>query len=103
MNDVLVGFGVALVVADIPAEGGEKRVDEFLTDLRFLVFGVEVGIEVAAKVSMRSRMLGGIGMGGREEQNGANQWRQAWIVLAAISQPGNRPSTRQHRAEARLS
>ena len=38
VDDLLVGFGVALGVGDIPTEGGEERVDELLANLGLFEF-----------------------------------------------------------------
>lgn len=37
VNDLLVSFGVALLVVNVPAEKREKGIDEFLPNLRFVV------------------------------------------------------------------
>ena len=46
MDDVLVGFGVALFVVHVPAEGFEERVEEFLAKLCFVVMTGAVGRQV---------------------------------------------------------
>src|SRR5688572_9996551 len=45
--NVLVGFGVAGAVIDVPAEGHEKGIDELAADLSFVVHGRPVRISVA--------------------------------------------------------
>ena len=46
MDDVLVGFGVALLVINVPAERFEERIEEFAAELRFVVLAGLVGLEV---------------------------------------------------------
>jgi len=46
-DDVLVGLGPALPVADVPAEFLEERLDELGAELSFLIAGAFVGGEVA--------------------------------------------------------
>ena len=49
MNDVFVGFGVAGLVIDVPAQQLEERVEEFTAKLRFIVVPGFVGIQVKRK------------------------------------------------------
>ena len=47
VDDVLVGFGVAAGVVDVPAEGEEEGVEELAAELGFVEGGGVVGIAVA--------------------------------------------------------
>jgi hypothetical protein len=49
VDDVLVRFGVVLLVVNGPAEGFEERVEEFAADLGFVVVGRFVGFAVAVE------------------------------------------------------
>ena len=46
MNDVLVGFGVALLVVNVPAQRLEKRIKEFAAQLGFVVLAGFVSVEL---------------------------------------------------------
>jgi hypothetical protein len=78
MDDVLVGLGMTGAVEDIPAKGVKERVEELATELRLLVVGREVGIEVAAESldafedARRDRHEVG-----PQQWNGGGGWRQA--------------------------
>src|SRR5207249_530945 len=47
MDNVFVGFGVTLLVVDVPAEGLEERIEEFAAEPGFVVLRRAVGILVA--------------------------------------------------------
>jgi hypothetical protein len=49
VNNVFVGFGVALFVINIPAESFEERVEKLATDLCFVVVAGLVGVAIAVK------------------------------------------------------
>ena len=49
MTDVLVSFRVPLAIAPVPAEGFEKRHEEFAAQLRLFVIAVFVIVVVVGK------------------------------------------------------
>jgi len=49
VDDVLVGFGVAVLVVNVPAERLEEGVEEFAAELGFIVVGRAVGVAVAVE------------------------------------------------------
>jgi hypothetical protein len=49
MDDVLVGFSVALLVVDVPAQGFKEGVNELLSKLGFVVCTRAVGFAIALK------------------------------------------------------
>ena len=49
VDDVLVGFGIAVFVGDVPAQGLEKGVDELPAHLGFVVGAFFVGVQVVVK------------------------------------------------------
>ena len=46
MDDVLVGFGVALLVVNVPTQRLEKRIKEFTAQLGFVVLAGFVSFEL---------------------------------------------------------
>ena len=46
MDDVLVGFGVALLVENVPAQGFEEGIEKFLAELGLVVMTGAVGRQV---------------------------------------------------------
>jgi hypothetical protein len=61
VDDILVGFGIALAVVHIPAEGLEHGVDEFLAELGLVVVwrGVGVGMFSEAVNEVENIVRGG--------------------------------------------
>jgi len=49
VDHVLVDFGVAFGVGDVPAKRGEEGVDEFTADLGFVVAAGAIGVEIPAE------------------------------------------------------
>lgn len=49
MDDVFVGFGVALLVVHVPSEGDEEGINELVADLGFVVPAGVVGVTVAVE------------------------------------------------------
>lgn len=49
MNDILVGFGVALAVVDIPSESLKQRVDELSPNRRLFIFARKIRFSVEGK------------------------------------------------------
>jgi len=49
VDDVLVGLGVACGVVDVPAQGHEQRIEEFVAELGFVVGRSAVGVAVAVE------------------------------------------------------
>src|SRR5262249_55043995 len=46
VNDILIGFGIALDIVHVPAEAFEERIDEFLAQLGFVVMAGFVGLGI---------------------------------------------------------
>ncbi|MGH8753059.1 MAG: hypothetical protein ACREUJ_04120 [Burkholderiales bacterium] len=44
MHHILVGFRIGALVVDIPAQRFEKRIQELLPQLSFVVMGVEISL-----------------------------------------------------------
>jgi hypothetical protein len=44
VDDVLVRLGVSIAIVDVPAQGLEKRIDEFEPDLGFVIASGMVGV-----------------------------------------------------------
>ena len=59
VDDLLVRFGIALPVGDIPAEGVEERIEKFTSELGFVVAGGGVGVALILETLNKGAERGG--------------------------------------------